>query len=472
MKMRILVILLAVILVLLVAVAFVITNYQFINGSFYAKDLESLDLSGKPLKDLDGLSGMSQLQRLDLRNTQITPEEYEAVQAQLPDCEILWLLPFQGKYLPLDTTALTLTSLKTEEIPLLAYLPQLKTVDATACPDHDALLALQKAYPNCSVRYSVPLDGQKWPENTTVMDLSAAAPEALDQALSYLGAVTQVTIQHPIEDAPAMLALKENYPDIAFTYSFRLLDKTVSTKDTFLDLSGVSLKDTAALEAALPHFDKLEKVDMCGCGLSDDAMSALNKAHPDTLFVWEVYFGENAVRTDITYFMPYQLHYKITDKDADTLKHLTQLLCLDLGHMEISRSDYLQYMTKMKYLLLGQTPITDISGCANMPDLIYAELFMTEIKDFSPLTACKKLEDLNVCFTKPTDPSVFCQMPQLKSLWFRGNYDKAVYNQLKQGLPNTNIAFDPGTATEGGWRKLQNYYDMRDLLGMPYMEAS
>jgi hypothetical protein len=318
----------------------------------------------------------------------------------------------------------------------------------------------------------VALDSQNWPEDTTIMNLSSATADELAQVLCYLKAVTHVNIQQTVSDAASMLALKEKFPEISFTYNFDLLGKTVSTNDTALDLSKIALKDTSALEAALPHFSNLEKVDMCGCGLSDETMSALNKAHPETLFVWEVYFGENAVRTDITYFMPYQLHYKITDNDADTLKHLTELVCLDLGHMEIARSDYLQYMTKMKYLLLATTQITDISGCANMQDLIYAELFMTNIKDFSPLIACKKLQDLNVCFTKPSDPLVFGQMSQLQSLWFRGNYNNDIYKALKKALPTTNIAFDPGTATEGGWRKLQNYFDMRDLLGMPYMEAS
>ena len=61
---------------------------------------------------------------------------------------------------------------------------------------------------------------------------------------------------------------------------------------------------------------------------------------------------------------------------------------------------------------------------------------------------------------------------ELKNLWFRGNYNKSIYNQLKAGLPNTRIAFDYGTATDGGWRELQNYFDMRDLLGMHYMQAS
>ena len=535
MRNRILVIVLAVILLILAAgTPLLIRNYVFLNGSIYPKDLQVLDLSGKPLEDISRISQLTQLRQLDLRDTGITPAEYEKIQKQLPGCQIQWLLPFQGNYLPLDTDALTLSQITEADMALLGYLPQLRTVDATACRDYEALRQLQDMYPNCQVRfqldldgilldqdataadlpnatgaavtqalaflpnltqinaqgcreydtlmqlqqqypncqilYSVRIDDQEWPSDTA--SLSVASADDLAQALAYLPAVTLVSVETPLEDAAQMLALKEMYPQIQFAYTFRLFGKTVSTQDTALDLSGISISGTDVLEAALPHFNNLEKVDMCGCGIADEDMAALNERHPDTLFVWEIYFGGKAVRTDATYFMPYQLRYKVTDKDADKLKYLTELLCLDLGHMEISRSDFLQHMTKMKYLLLADTLISDISGCANMPDLVYAEFFMSKVKDYSPLLECENLVDLNVCYTKPKDPLIFCQMPQLQNLWFRGNYNKSIYNQLKEGLPNTRIAFDYGTATDGGWRELQNYFDMRDLLGMHYMQAS
>lgn len=535
MSKRILVIILAVLLLILAAgTVILMNNYVFLNGSIYPKDLHTLDLSGAPLGDISRLSQMTQLQQLDLRGTGITPAKYEAIQAQLPGCQIQWLLPFQGSYLPLDTAALTLSSITEADMALLRYLPGLRTVDATACKDHAALLQLQAMYPNCQVQYqlelngvlldqdttaaelpnasgaevaqvlaalpkltqlnvpgcrdyetllqlqeaypqcrilyTVLLDGQEWPADTTA--LTVASADELAQALAYLPAVTQVTVEAPLGDAAPMLQLQEAYPQILFTYQFTLLGKTVSNQDTSLDLSGIALGSTDALEAALSHFTNLEKVDMCGCGIADEDMAALNERHPGTLFVWEIYFGGKAVRTDATYFMPYQLNYKVTDKDADKMKYLTELQCLDLGHMAISRSDYLQYMTKMKYLLLADTLISDISGCANMPDLVFAEFFMSKVKDYSPLLECENLVDLNICFTKPQDPLIFCQMPQLQNLWFRGNYNKTVYRQLKEGLPNTRIAFESGTATDGGWRELQNYFDMRDLLGMHYMPGS
>ena len=81
-------------------------------------------------------------QSISLRGTGASVEHYEALRAALPECEVLWDLPFQGGYLSLDTTELTLTSLTEEEIPLLDYLPDLKLVKAEGCTDYAALMAL------------------------------------------------------------------------------------------------------------------------------------------------------------------------------------------------------------------------------------------------------------------------------------------------------------------------------------------
>ena len=534
MKKRIAVIVLAAILILLAAgVPILMNNYLFVSGGIYPQDLQALDLSGKKLGDLSRLPQLSQLQQLDLRGTGITPAQYEAIQAKVPNCQVEWLLPFQGNYLPLDTDTLTITGITQQEMEDLRYLTQLQVIDATGCQDHDALLQLQAMYPNCQVRYQLDLDSTLLNQDATTADLPNASAEAVAQALVYLPKLTQinaqgcrdyealmalqqqypqckinytvavgntecpqdsesvtlptataealaealpyllnltmVTIETPMEDPTPMLALKEAYPQIVFAYSFYLLEKIVSSQDTLVDLSGIPMEDTVELEAALPHFYALEKVDMCGCGFADEDMGALNDKYDAPLFVWEIRFGSRSVRTDTKIFMPYKLSMKLSERSAKKLKYLTEVECMDLGHNMITDTSFLHYMTKMKYLVLADSTISDISGCANMPDLIYAEFFMSSVKDYSPLLQCKKLEDLNVSYTKPEDPLIFGQMKQLKNLWFRSHYKDSIYQQLSKALPNTNFVYDYGTATDGGWRELPNYYAMRDMLDMPYM---
>ena len=88
---------------------------------------------------------------LDLRGTGISPAHYEEVRKQLPNCEIDWEVPFQGKFYSEDTTELTVTSLTDEDVALLDYLPELKTVHAEGCTDYEQLMALQERRPDCKV---------------------------------------------------------------------------------------------------------------------------------------------------------------------------------------------------------------------------------------------------------------------------------------------------------------------------------
>lgn len=532
-KVRIAAIVLTAVLIVCITAALIIqNNYLIIDGKMYARDLTALDLSGQNVPDPQALSSLSALEQLDLRDTGLTVEAYEQLQAALPNCDIQWLLPFQDRLLPLDTQVLTLSRLTAQDIALLAYLPDLKivdaadctdydliveltqqypdldvryrlslgassldqdavhfssanlehitlalrylpkleTVDAAGCTDFDGIQALQSQYPNCHFSYQVPFCGTFWQEDTTSMAVNATSGTALAQVLPYLPDVTSVTITEPIEDPLEMVAVVQTYPQIAFTYSFPLFDTIVGNNDTFLDISDTVLDHVSQLEAYLPLFTNLEKVDMCRCGIANEDMAALNDRHPDTLFVWEVQMGHFTLRTDIIFFMPYQYRYQLTDADADLLKYFTELICIDFGHMNISRTDYLAYMPKLQFLLMCDTRITDISYCANMKDLKYVELFMSDVTDFSPLLQCKNLEDLNICYTYPEDPMIFAQMPQLKNLWFRGDLDYSIRDALRAALPNTRMLFGPGSSTGRGWRRLPNYYAQRDLMGMPYMD--
>jgi len=532
-KWKITVIVLAALVVICAVAGFLFhENYLVIQGNVYSRAVTELDLSGKPIEDIQVLTQLTALAQLDLTNTGLTVEEYEFLHAALPECQIHWLLPFQGRYLPLDLETLTLSQLREQDISLLSYLPALKSIDASQCRDYDALLALKsrfpaldvhyqltlgnailkedadhltsasiahiqtalrylpnltsvdasgctdfealfalkEQYPQCTFSYQVPFCGTFWPDDTTQLAVKSTSAADLLRVLAYLPNVTQITITDPIPDPDAMLSLIEAYPNLDLSFSFPLLDQTVRNDATSLDLSGIELRGTTELEMFLPLFTQLEKVDMCGCGISNEEMAALNQRNPDTLFVWEVQMGHFKLRTDITYFMPYKYRYRVTDADADTLKYLTELICIDFGHMDITRTDYLAYMPKMQYLLMCDTPITDISYVAGMKDLKYVELFMTSVTDFSPLLECKNLVDLNICYTYPDDPMIFAQMTQLENLWFRGDLDSSIRQALREALPNTRMLFGPGSSTGRGWRRLPNYYAMRDLLGMPYME--
>ena len=124
----------------------------------------------------------------------------------------------------------------------------------------------------------------------------------------------------------------------------------------------------------------------------------------------------------------------------------------------------------MEYLILGDTALTDLGFCANMPNLRYIEFFKTKVRDVSPLANCPKLEYINCSYTYPRDVSAICGLKNLKCLWMRGYEFEEQQKQIYAAQPNANINFSHGYIAENGWRKTEGYYTMRDILGLPYMD--
>ena len=115
----------------LVAGQIFLRNYTVINGKIYDRNLETLDLSGTPVSDCRKILRFYQLKSVDLRGTGIRTEDYAMLREGLPDCEILWEVPFQGGYLDPNTTSVTVSSLSEEDVEALRYLPELFSVDAS-----------------------------------------------------------------------------------------------------------------------------------------------------------------------------------------------------------------------------------------------------------------------------------------------------------------------------------------------------
>ena len=123
-------------------------------------------------------------------------------------------------------------------------------------------------------------------------------------------------------------------------------------------------------------------------------------------------------------------------------------------------------MPNLKYLIIADTMIDDISPLEGHDQLIYLEMFITKVTDLSPLLTCTALEDLNLCYTH-ADPEPVTKMTWLKNLWWAE--PPMEESEFQEYLPDTHLMFLHHSSTGNGWRQLQNYYDMRDYLGMHYM---
>lgn len=515
------------------------STHALIGGQIYDRSVTTVDLSDTDLKNPAKLTRMKALQVADLRNTSLTAQDYDTLRAALPDCQILWLVPFQGEYLDPETTSLTVSSLTEEDVSLLGYFTNLQTFDMMACSDTDAALKIKELHPQCDVKWMVPFQGQtlsydtktltitslsmedvemvrhftqlksidaknctdldaimelyqqypdvqvSWtvpvgsqdlPCDTTELELEDVSADELQSLLKYLPHLKTLSLTGTSPDNDTMLKLKEAYPKVAIGWNFQLCGVTVNTNDTEIDLSEIQMESVDEVENSLKYFNNLEKVVMYKCGISSEDMDALWKRHPETRFVWGAYIGGHYLRTDETTFMPWKLGYAdngspgITDEEVVELKYMVDLVVMDIGHQCITDLSFLYYMPNMEYLMVCEGKISDITPIGSLKKLKFLELWMNPITDLSPLAGCTALEDINFTRIAIEDLSPLYDLP-LKNIWLsRWKVSKESLAELEARFPDAKIVSRGDWPTTFGWRKLPNNRAQRDLLGMFYIE--
>ena len=475
MKKKILICSALIIALLIGSICWYQSNYIQIESEPLRRDIHSLTITGDDLPDEALLQQLTALEELDIRNVQISIAAYEQLKSALPDCRILWNVPFQNQHLSQDTAELTVTTLTSEDMAAISYLPNLKTVYADGCEDYDALIALQQSYPQLDVHYTVSIGGNAYPQDTVTLTIENADVAELRFAIPYLPRLREVTFTGNTPDNNTIYQLMCDYPQISFFWDLTLFGIETSNTATELILSGIAMENTEEIESYLKYFPNLQRVEMCDCGISSAEMDALSQRWPDIRFVWTVRVGRGTLRTDAVGFIPWKFGYSagfpLFDKDCTELKYCIDMVCLDLGHMKISDLSFLEYMPKLKYLIVGELPCPDFSPITYCQELIYLEIFNVTFPHQEILLELPNLQDLNMGSTKVYGTEVLKQMTWLKRLWLAGTgLTFAEYDELVAALPDTQVVMHIPHSTAGGWRQHQNYYDMRDLLGMFYME--
>lgn len=440
-------------------------------------DAAMVDLSGAPLpeqEELEKLAQLPALKSLDLRGTEITLAQYAWIRELLPDCEILWQIPFGGEFLETEVQSLEISALTEADFAALAHFTNLKEIHAEACREMELVKALQTLLPDCRIFYQVVIGGETVPGDAVSLTVDDADPQDLLEKLAYLPALTEVSFAGKIPEREEILPLLDAYPEIHFLWEMEVFGQKVSTDARELDFSGTPMESVEAVEELLPFFRNLEKVILCDCGLSSEELDDLGNRHPEIRFVWTVRVGLMRLRTDITALMPHQHGYHagaiLGTSDCGEMKYLVDLVCLDLGHMRVTDLSFVRHMPNLEYLLVCGNGIRDISPLAGLEKLKYVELFANNITDVSPLASCPALEDVNLCYNRIADVTPLLEMESLKNLWASAiHLPEDQVRILEEELgEKINLQLYQSRSTGGGWRDLPNYFAQRDLLGMPY----
>jgi len=471
------------------------------------------------------------VQQLDLRDQDISIRHYEKLLRRIPGCEILWNVPFQGTAVPWDVEEVRISALSGKDIRVLEYFDRLKKVNAEGCTDYDGLMKLLQLRPDLQVEYSVLLGAESYSGDATRVELETVNPEEIGK-LSYLpnlkwvvcgggeaetisalqeycrknqldflislggeiipldtknvtaGAITEeqigllqflpnmrkLHICQPKAAAQKLLELKQSRPDVTVTWEQEICGQVFSSGEKELDLSGASIGSLEDLDRQMAYFPDAEVVFLGECKLDNDTLAAHRDRVRDRYkLVWTVSCGSKLkTRTDATTFMPVREYvYYFNDEEAYNLRYCEDMVCIDIGHMSIHNIDFVEYMPNLEYLILAHTQLQYIEPISTCKKLKFLELDWSPVRDLTPLKGCTALEDLNLGKVY-ADFTPVGEMTWLKNLWMVECSTRARY-EMTQALPNTRVMVTGAATVANGWRDLDNYYKMRDLLGMHYM---
>lgn len=437
----------------------------------YSSDLKEISLSALSDEDVDTLDFFPQLRTVHAQECRDWAQLAE-LQRRHPECEVIYSVDICGKSWPYDTWQISVPGLTAEEAPRLDCLLQLKDIDATGCYAYDLLEQLRQTHPQWNLEYSIVVGNKTFSREATSISATGGTYGQLRGAFQALTNLNTVMLTNPQANIDELLKLRQDFPNVQLHWQVDVFGITYPDNTTELDISGNILPTVESAKSVASYFPNLEKLIMSDCGIDNETMAAFREQmRPSYKVVWTVHFTEKCkARTDDIIFMPIKQgeYYFNSYTNTQDLKYLEDLICMDIGHAPVRDVSFLAYLPHLKYLILAHTDIRDVSPIVNCKELIFLELDSGPVPDFTPLLELTNLQDLNVGDTY-ADWTPLMQMTWLNNLWICCRRSAAMRTALTEALPNTHIEMDSTYTVGNGWRQLPNYYAMRDLLGMPYM---
>ena len=403
-------------------------NHIFVEGTAYSINAESLDL----------------------REEDISVAHYDAVHSQLPNCDILWMVPFRGGKYASDTRELTLDGLSREDMQRLSYFPGLQRITANM-DDYAILEELQALRPEVEIVYTVDIGGTRLPPDTAQVELWTESfdYDLLMENLVYLPDMQTITFHKSELTTEQLAALEEAYPEIALTCTVEIFGQEYDTGTTSLDLSDLTSADVAAVAEKLAMLPNLESVELMkadgSCNLTSEEVKTLITAAPHAVynFAFE-FFGQTLTSSDeevifkntkigdeneaalrlaldllpnCKRFVLDNCHFsdEVLAKVRDDYRHQTKVVWRvwfgegsTLTDAEMIRAVYklvddnchdLVYCEDVRYIDFGHNEYLDtcefVSGMVNLEAII---LSGSPIKDLTPFANCTKLKFLEIAF--------------------------------------------------------------------------
>ena len=401
---------------------------------------------------VEGKAYSNRVDSLDLRQESISIEHYDQLKALLPDCEILWNVPFQNGTVSSDCGELTIDTISDGDIELMAaYFPNLKKVDASRCGDYAMLEKLQARLPELDVIYTVSLGGKSFAPDSTELSL---APEDFDldtltANLPYLPQVNTLEFLRTDLTLEQVEQLRTDFPGITFAFTVELLGQEYGEDTTELDLSAMTSEQVGEVVQKLPMLPALEKITLTDAEgnsqLPKEDVKTLQQAAPDVVIDYSFDFfgtrlstaeeevhiknvkigdeGESEVRAALD-LLPNckrfvlencQISNEVMAKLRDDYRDRTKVVWRvsfgkgsSLTDAQILRAVYdlvdancanLTYLEDVRFMDIGHNEfLKESSFISGMKSLEYVIISGSMISDLKPFANCKNLKVLEAAF--------------------------------------------------------------------------
>ena len=401
---------------------------------------------------VEGKAYSNRVDSLDLRQESISIEHYDQLKALLPDCEILWNVPFQNGTVSSDCGELTIDTISDGDIELMAaYFPNLKKVDASRCGDYAMLEKLQARLPELDVIYTVSLGGKSFAPDSTELSL---APEEFDldtltANLPYLPQVNTLEFLRTDLTLEQVEQLRTDFPGITFAFTVELLGQEYGEDTTELDLSAMTSEQVEEVSQKLPMLPALEKITLTdGEGnsqLPKEDVKTLQQSVPNAVIDYRFDFfgtvlstaeeevhiknvkigdeGESEVRAALD-LLPNckrfvlencQISNEVMAKLRDDYRDRTKVVWRvsfgkgsSLTDAQILRAVYdlvdtncanLTYLEDVRFMDIGHNEfLKESSFISGMKSLEYVIISGSMISDLKPFANCKNLKVLEAAF--------------------------------------------------------------------------
>lgn len=306
-----------------------------IAGAEVDRKAETLDLQSKGITDTESVKSLKKLRSLrslDLRGNPLEIEDFEALSAMLPECEILWSVPVGGDRFDSDSTALTLPGFSAADLDALNYFTNLHTLDATGSKDYSALVEAQNAYPDIAFAWTVDAAGITFFNDAESVlcpaETSLTETETLLAALPKLTTIDLLNTNLMFADVEALMG---QYPNVQFHVNKLLLNQKVDYLAEEATLEGTGAPDIAAITEALAGFPALTTLDMRTFDTTEEDVGVITTNYPALHVRWNVPLLEGLSVDSDSETLDLR-GYTVTDLTAfqQKLKLLTKLTYIDM----------------------------------------------------------------------------------------------------------------------------------------------